>query len=40
VILSDQIRSLDWRARRAVLIGRLPEECLKEVLRKIHMLLD
>ena len=40
VILADQVRSLDWKSRRAVLIGRLGEEVLEETLGKLAALLD
>ena len=39
VILSDQIRSLDWRERKAQFIARVPENILSEVLQKIEILL-
>jgi mRNA interferase MazF len=39
VILADQLRSLDWRSRRAVFIGRLGEEALAEVLGKLAVLI-
>ncbi|MEK6630075.1 MAG: endoribonuclease MazF [Acidobacteriota bacterium] len=39
VILSDQIKSLDWRAREAQYAGRLPERPLAEVLAKVGSLL-
>ncbi len=39
VILADQAKSLDWRARRAELICRLPAETVAEVLRKLRALL-
>ncbi|MCC9075777.1 endoribonuclease MazF [Litorilinea aerophila] len=39
VILADQLRSLDWRARQAEYIGTLPSETLAEVLLKIQALL-
>ena len=38
-VLSDQVRSLDWRARKAARICRLPEEITGEVLGKLHSLL-
>lgn len=38
-ILSDQVKSLDWRARRAERIGRLPQELVAEVLAKLQSLL-
>ena len=34
-ILSDQVKSLDWRARNAELICALPEETISEVLQKL-----
>jgi mRNA interferase MazF len=40
VILSDQIRSLDWRARQAELICVAPEETVAEVLQKLGTLLE
>jgi mRNA interferase MazF len=39
VVLSDQIKSLDWRARKAELICTLPEVVAEEVLRKLGTLL-
>ena len=39
VVLSDQVRSLDWRARRAELVGHLPEAQVEEVLEKLGALL-
>lgn len=39
-ILSDQIKSLDWKARHASLLCRLPEETIKDVLNKVGTLLD
>jgi len=38
VILADQIKSLDWRARRAERVATLPAEVLQEVLAKIRVL--
>lgn len=40
VILSDQVKSLDWRVRKAEFIGSLPEEVINEVLAKLGILLD
>ena len=37
-ILSDQIKSLDWRARKARHIGRVPQRTIDEVLAKIALL--
>ena len=39
-ILSDQIRSLDWRVRKARRIGSLPAEVLQETVGKILALVD
>ncbi|WP_338043683.1 type II toxin-antitoxin system PemK/MazF family toxin [Paenibacillus hamazuiensis] len=39
VILSDQIKSLDWQSRRAAFICRVPEQTLNEVLSKIELLI-
>ncbi|MEX0880546.1 MAG: endoribonuclease MazF [Thermoanaerobaculia bacterium] len=40
VILADQVRSLDWRARKAKLAGRLPADASAEVLGKLGALLE
>jgi mRNA interferase MazF len=37
-ILSDQVKSLDWRALNAELICALPDETISEVLRKLATL--
>ena len=34
-VLSDQIKSLDWRVRKAKRIGRVPVEVLEETVGKI-----
>ena len=39
VVLSDQVKSLDWRARRAEFAARLPATLLAEVLGRIGALL-
>jgi len=39
VVLSDQVKSLDWRARRAEFAGRLSELHVREVLDKLGALL-
>ena len=39
-ILSDQIKSLDWRVRRATQMTVVPRDVLDEVLAKLHTLLD
>lgn len=40
VVLADQVKSLDWRARDAELAGKLPAGALEEVLQKLLVLLD
>lgn len=40
VILADQVKSLDWRARDAELICTLPAETVTEVLQKLGTLLS
>ncbi len=39
-ILCDQIRSLDWRARTAALICKIPDALLDDVLAKLLTLID
>jgi mRNA interferase MazF len=38
-ILSDQIRSLDWKARKAKLITAISEEILADAMAKFRLLL-
>ncbi len=38
-VLADQVKSLDWRVRKAKKLGRLPHGLLKEVFAKIRPLL-
>jgi len=38
-ILSDQIKSFDWKTRRAEFIQTIPEHSVLAVLNKIHKLL-
>ncbi|MBF0242639.1 MAG: endoribonuclease MazF [Desulfamplus sp.] len=40
VILSDQVKSLDWKARNTELICKLPNLTIIEVLRKVATLFD
>ena len=40
VVLADQVRSLDWRVRRATLLGRLPSDATKDVLARLGTLLS
>jgi len=39
VVLLDQVRSLDWRSRRAVFIGNLDEEALVELMERLRPLI-
>lgn len=39
-VLSDQVKSMDWRARGASLLCRAPEGTVWEVLSKVGTLLD
>ena len=39
VVLSDQVKSLDWKARQAELICQLPAPAVDEVLQKLNTLL-
>ncbi len=39
VILSDQVKSLDWKARDAEFACKLPTETIEEVLQKLNTLL-
>ena len=39
-VLSDQVKSLDWRARNAELICTLPTETISDVLQKLGTLLS
>jgi mRNA interferase MazF len=39
-ILSDQMKSLDWRVRKARRIGTLPVEVLQETVGKILALVE
>ena len=39
VVLADQIRSLDWRRRRAKFIARIPDSLLEDVTAKVAVLI-
>jgi len=39
VVLSDQVRSLDWRKRRAEFLCKLPEEAQEIVRQRLMKLL-
>jgi len=40
VVLADQIKSLDWRARKVKLEGRAPNDVVDEVMAKVQVLLE
>jgi mRNA interferase MazF len=40
VILSDQVKSLDWTARNVQKICSLSEDCISEVIEKLTVLLS
>ena len=40
VVLADQVKSMDWRARKAEFAGRLPVDAREEVLGKLGALLE
>lgn len=40
VILSDQVKSLDWRARRAEYLCKLPRRAMMEVFQKLSTLIS
>ena len=39
-VLADQVKSMDWRARRASRLCTLPETTVRQVLNKVGTLLD
>ena len=39
-VLSDQVKSLDWKARQAEFVCTLPSAALYEVLQKVNTLLQ
>ncbi|MBC7962311.1 MAG: endoribonuclease MazF [Steroidobacteraceae bacterium] len=40
VILSDQVKSLDWKARKAEFVCKLPDSLLTTVLKRLGTLLN
>lgn len=40
VVLADQVKILDWQARKAEFACRVPQEVITEVIAKIQALLD
>jgi mRNA interferase MazF len=39
VVGADQVKSLDWRARKATRLGAVPEEVVAKVVRRLQTLL-
>jgi mRNA interferase MazF len=39
VVGADQVKSLDWRARKAARIGTVPEDVVEQVLQRLQALL-
>lgn len=39
VILTDQVKSLDWQARNARFVGRVSAQIIEEVRAKLHTLI-
>ena len=40
VILSDQVKSLDWNVRKAEFMGKLSNPLVKQVLKKLNTLIQ
>lgn len=40
VVLADQIKSLDWRARKAEFVTQIPAEGMDEVIGKLRVLIE
>lgn len=40
VILTDQLKSLDWRVRQAEFIARIPTEIMDQVVGKLRALIE
>jgi len=40
VVGADQVKSLDWRARKATRIGDVPEEVVTQVVSRLQTLLE
>jgi mRNA interferase MazF len=40
VVLSDQLKSLDWKARKAKYVAKIPDSVMSEVLAKAGLLLS
>lgn len=39
-VLADQVKNLDWKARRATFCCHLPDETVHEILNKLGTLID
>jgi len=39
VVLSDQVKNLDWRVRKAEFICKLPDHVIEEILAKLGAVL-
>ncbi len=39
VILSDQIRTIDWVARNIIIVDHAPQECVEEIQKNLSKLL-
>jgi mRNA interferase MazF len=40
VVLADQVKSLDWKERKAEFVCRLPSEVVEEILNKLLLLFE
>jgi len=40
VVLADQVKSLDWRVRRARIVGSVPDDVMQQVLARLLALID
>ncbi|MFZ7122081.1 MAG: type II toxin-antitoxin system PemK/MazF family toxin, partial [Eubacteriaceae bacterium] len=40
VVLADQVKSLDWKSRKAEFCAKVPEGMIFEILQKLKTLLD
>jgi len=40
VILSDQIRTIDYIARKAKVVDKVSSDCLEKVLKKVNLILN
>lgn len=39
-VLSDQVKCLDWKARKSELMGTLSSDVIKQVLKKLNTLIQ